>query len=414
MAGDASRRLAVFAIVTCVFAIGGRTPGAQQTSDPIVGVLDGYAEGRYDDALARLRTLGSARVIRDRLRDQGQRWIASADPARRERRLEIAAIVALEAAHIGFAAAGQPGVPYGTKNLQQLFDTRQLLEVGCAWVRQGTASEFERVWLLASVALQQSVQNHYRVYTEIRFSDNRTVNPEVPFRDVMPQYSLWMQNADLQEWDLAHWGHATSRFPDEPRFALAKILARPEVRRLPNRPGTAAMFMTQGFGSSEFDRLPELEKLAASVVRQTFVDLGRFLDRPGVSAEANLRRGILQFHQARLVDSLDSLRAATKEADRDIAYLAHLYAGLALDGLNRRSEAVDAFEAALRVVPDARSAVVALAADLFQLDRRAEASARLAAAFARPAPDDPWRRFSLGDYRFWPDYLNRLREAARS
>jgi tetratricopeptide (TPR) repeat protein len=172
--------------------------------------------------------------------------------------------------------------------------------------------------------------------------------------------------------------------------------------------------MTQGFGPSEFDRLPDLEKLAASVVRETFVDLGRFLDQPGVSAEANLRRGILQFHQARLAESLDSLRVASKGSDPDIAYLAHLFGGLALDGLNRRNEAVDAFEAALRIVPDARSALLALAADLFQLDRRAEASARLAASFARPAPDDPWRRFSLGDYRFWPVYLNRLREASRS
>jgi tetratricopeptide (TPR) repeat protein len=172
--------------------------------------------------------------------------------------------------------------------------------------------------------------------------------------------------------------------------------------------------MTQGIVPFEFDRVPEIEKLATSVVRQTFADLGRFLDRPSVSAEAHLRRGIIQFQQARLDESLDSLRVASKGAEPDITYLAHLYVGLALDGLNRRNEAVEAFEAALRVVPDARSAIVALTADLFLLDRRTEASKRLETAFGRPAPDDPFRRFSLGDYRFWPAYLNRLREASRS
>jgi tetratricopeptide (TPR) repeat protein len=182
---------------------------------------------------------------------------------------------------------------------------------------------------------------------------------------------------------------------------------------MPNRPGVSAFFMTEGYGADadQSHRIGDRWYDSIKLVQQTFLDLGALVEDPQVGAEARLRRGILEFHRANPAESLDELRHATKTSDPDLAYVAHVYTGLALDGLNRRTDAIDAFEAALRVVPHAPSAVMALAADLFLADRRAEASARLEEAFARPAPLDPWRRFSLGDYRFWPAYLIQLREA---
>jgi hypothetical protein len=420
------------AAIACVLSSHHPVAGAPQAFDAIVRVLNAYHERQYDVALGQLRSVGNSRAIRSRLNDHAQNWVEAGPSQSRDRRWRIAAMVALESAHVGFQAAGQPSVPYSRRNDQQLFETRELMELGCRWLRQSPPTEFERLWLLASVALVQSVQNHYQAYTALRFFRNIIIDPDVPIRPILRALENelaavsnpprgrgafltspdeWTMNANIQEWDLAHRAHATSRFPHEPRFGLARILARPEARRMPNRPATSAFFMAQGMGVAEFDGIAWGEAEAKRLVEKTFVDLEAFLKHPEVSAEAHLRRAILQFHRANLAESLEELRHATKTSDRDIAYVAHIYTGLALDGLNRRKEAIDAFEAALRLVPGAPSAVMALVADLFLADRRAEASARLEAAFAKPAPMDPWKRFSLGDYRFWPTYLQQLREA---
>jgi hypothetical protein len=330
----------------------------------------------------------------------------------RVRRLRVAAIVALEAAHISFAVAGSGRTE---RDLTQLLEAREVIEVGCRLLRQNGPTEFERLWLLASVAVVQSTQNNWFTYTSshVRASDvgdGRQVNS--PWEGTIQ----WIaQNASLQEWDTDHWRHATSRFPSEFRFELAKILVRPETRRMPNRPGTSATFMTQGLGANiDFDPPWKLEPEAVKFVQRASIDLSALADAPGVGAEVRLRRGILQFHRANLAESLRDLSASSDAPDPFVAYLANLYTGLAFDGLDRRSEAVDAYRAALQTIPNARSGVLALAADLFLLERRTEASALLETAFAAPAPIDPWRQFSLGDYRFWPAYLARLREALRS
>jgi predicted Zn-dependent protease len=84
-----------------------------------------------------------------------------------------------------------------------------------------------------------------------------------------------------------------------------------------------------------------------------------------------------------------------------------------LENLDRRAEAIEAYRSALRLVPHARSAALALAALLFMSDRRDEAATLLQTTFAAGETSDPWQEFSTCDYRFWTVYLERLREAVR-
>jgi hypothetical protein len=154
--------------------------------------------------------------------------------------------------------------------------------------------------LLASAALVQSVQNNWGTYTSSRLVHQGSFHSAAALQGQVQQD--WVrQNAALEKWDANHWSHAKSRFPTEARFALAIVLTRPESRRLPNRPGTSATFMTQGLGANlEFDKPWVLEPETIGMVQQTLLELSALVDVPEVGAEARLRRAVLQFHRRNL------------------------------------------------------------------------------------------------------------------
>lgn len=362
---------------------------AQRPPDPIVQALDAYAAGRYDEALAQIRAVRNGEDVLNRLKDDIPKWVEAASPEMRERRRRVAATVALEAAHVDVARA----VIIGGSGGRALVRGSEILEVGCKLLRQDPPSQFERLWMLASVALQS-----YPHGPEWLEGDN------VP----RPADGLlnWPERRHLEE--------AVLRFPEEPRFALAAVMAHPAPRARPNRPGISAIFMIDrsGYEDAAFVRKHEAE--AASYVQTAIDGLSKLVGVPGVGAEAQVRRGIIWYHRANLAESLRDAQAGAASADDpEVAYMGHLYAGMTLDNLNRRAEAVDAYGAALRRVPNAHSGVMSLAADLLLLDQRSEAASLVERAFAAPGPADPWRTFSLGDYRLWPGYLARLREAVR-
>lgn len=271
---------------------------------------------------------------------------------------------------------------------------RELIEAGCQWLRADAQSDFEHVWMLASIALIQSDQNRV----------GHTAKELLWLPSGPPRYAERMRDMDTQ-----HRRHVLLRFPDETRVALAEVLARPEARAMPNRPSTPAFFMSTAIGDDDH----HYEGMAADRVRETITRLSALVDLPAIGAEARLRRAIVRFHRAKgtdLTDSvLDAQRAAAQATDSHVEYLSHLYAGFVLDALNRRLDAIKEFRAATAVIPGAHSAALALATQLFLVGQRDEAAAVVERVFEEPEREDPWRTFSLGDWRFWPGYLGTLR-----
>ena len=309
-------------------------------------------------------------------------------------RRRAAAVASLEIADA--LLAGQYSRSAGPGALASFVrDALDVLEIGCRAVRSEPSSEFERIWMLASIAVSQSVQNIGVTARRPSVTDAARGSPldsiESAYQD--------------------HWQHAAARFPQEPRIALAALVARPEARRMPNRPGTNATFMAQGLGSFDREFVDRNEARARGYIAGTIRDLGTLVDVPGVGAEARLRRGILHFHRAELELSLKDVQQAAVSAGDDpfVGYLGELYTGLVFEALARPADAIDAYRRALEHVPGAKSAVVALSSSLFLAGRRNEAAALMERALAAGMRGDPWIEFSFGDYRFWPRYRAQLR-----
>lgn len=401
------RALVVGFFLACSVAGSARQTPSRQVPIPLPGiaqVFETYESGRYAEAIEMLRPLGRARVLDKRLREEGPAWIAVSGPADRQHRAQVAAAVALEATRLVFADLGV-SIPFRGSPSEGAFLGRTILEVGCEWLRQGPPTDFEHLWILASIAAVHSMQNFP---TE---SPSASTMPDIDSdTHQRPEWYVVMRRIDNQ-----HREHMTARYPNEPRVRLAAVLAEPEARRLSNRPGTTPFFVSTGFAADPGKGHPkEREDEAAKRIRQVIDRLTALVETPGIGAEARVRRGILFFHRADLAGALRDLRQAAADAnDPVVAYMAHFYAGLTLDNLDQRSAAIDEFRAAVRTIPNARSGALALAADLFLVDQRDEAASLVEATLGAPAPNDPWRTFSLGDYRFWSGYVTRLRDAVR-
>lgn len=344
---------------------------SQQPGELVIRLLDAYAQGRPEQAVAALRDVGDFQELSRGMVEHAPVWIAAAAAQpERDRRRRVAALVALEAGRVALDSA------------DTWAQVRELVEWGCVQVRSGPPTEFERVWLLASISLIHGAGDIY-------FLTARAVGGQmtVPFAPI------------------AHRDHARQRFPDQPRFHLAPIVLRREVVLLTNRPGVLV-----GYFAGARATAPEVE----GQVRETIDDLRALTALPAVEAEARLRMGILWFQLGDLQRSIDELGlAASLPGDPFVSYLAHLFSGLAHDHGRQPAAAIQHYEAALRVRPHARSGVTALAASLFLTPRRGEASALIDASFAVPSVVDPWRTHAFGDLRFWPEYLAQLRNGVR-
>ena len=301
------------------------------------------------------------------LRRRGGGWIDAEGPAARDRRRRVAVLAALEIAAQTWkhAAAWEAG--------------RKLVEWGCAEVRRGPRDEFQRVWLLASVALIHGAGDEL-------FLSGR---PASFVTD--PLYPS------------EHAAHVRQQFPGEARFALASLLVDLEARTLANRPGLPPLVANA--------RNPPRD----ARVRKLVTAFRDHADDASVGGEAALRAAILLFRLKDLEASLTFAKRAAQRAGADpmVIYLAHLFTGLALESLDRSDEARQEYEAALRVVPRAKSGVMLLAQRLFRSDQRDEASRLLDEALAGSPAADPWSAYAFGDFRFWPVYREVLRREVR-
>jgi VWFA-related protein len=328
-------------------------------------LFDRYAQSGETGQL----TFRDARAFVSLLGSVGRNWISAGPPAERERRRDLVALLALETARSAPRYLGY-------------FDGLVMIEWACDLLREDAQTEFERQWMLASSSL---LLRSYYEYHYVYGPEGYRGGPSA----------------------IRHLDHALSRFPREPRLRLTKILLRPEAYALSSRPGA---------DPDDLVTVPQTKRLAGQPglkrIGQTIEALGELVDEDNVGAEARTHVGWLQFHVGDVPASREAFtRAARTATDPFVRNLAWLGVGLSLDAEDRRTEATDAYRAAVEAMPRARASAVQLAAHLFLAGKRSEASQLVGSAYGPDALDlEPWRHVIAFD-RLVPDDLRRLRGA---
>lgn len=356
------------------------SPRAQSLS--VSEQLERYLRGDYQSVVADLAARESLDDVLEGLKRDAPAWIDAGGPGERSRRVLTAATVALEAGRAGAfmewkwvqryvaTAPDAAGTPYAQVDTTNVYwkSPPLLLEWGCALLRaQPTPHPDERNWQLAAVAAAQLAgDSEFLVGSPYQVRHN-------------------------PEDEIDHLKHVIARFPKENRFALAQAIAV-EWTTYPNprRSSNTRPRVTNAVNA--FDGMTRDE---------------------GIGPEATARLGVLRLREGNANAALDLFKKV-QNVTRDpyLIYLATFHSGQAHQSLNHPVEAERAYRIALKVVPNAQSAAIALAALLFRTDRPAEAARITEASLsAQPQPLDPWREYGAADNRFWPELIGRLRSA---
>lgn len=199
---------------------------------------------------------------------------------------------------------------------------------------------------------------------------------------------------------------ALARFPDEPRFLLARAIVSDQRTAVAGVP-TPAM------------RLQHLATRPAAPPIDTDEIIGLYEQAAAhvlTRAEALTRLGWLLHRIQRDEEALARLKAAgsAETTDAHVRYLRDLLTGQVLLSLNRAGESVDFFRRANAAVPGAQSARVALMSALTLTgDRAGSESLAESIQLATSAALDPWWIYWQGLYREHPEMVRRLRSLAR-
>jgi tetratricopeptide (TPR) repeat protein len=337
----------------------------------LLDLLADYGSGRYDDAVKAAAAIEDLGPMRVRFVQDVPAWIA-ADVSQMSQRRAVAAAFLLELAHARLET-----------DWARLSD---LIEFFCQQLRAGDAREFEMAWQRASVALASRARE--RIWL---LGDYPLLPGQRPPERVQP-----VENPSPQ-----HLIHALERFPDDPQLRLARIVAwtwgrdGEPVRNV----GTGAPSVSARRRASVAEAIDALEAL---------------VEDKDVGAEARLRIGQLQFALTDYDDALRAFQAAQSAASPDIRYLAHFLAARTLEAMMRTDAAQREYEEALRILPGAESAALALGSLQFVNDDRAAAVALFQRSFEQPRrEDDPGRLAGYGSFMHWPRLRDDLRAKLR-
>lgn len=385
----------------CVAGLGSLAVAVSLPQSRVADVLDRYDRGEYDAGIASLNldtlTVGA-------LRTESERWIAAADTAGRARRRLTAAAFAVDALRIATTNADNAPSVEGDWHLGlRPWDALSVRSVGArlpvvAWAcglvsGLDTTDPAERWWWLASVGILEDA----RAWDALVGGSKLVSNP--PLDPAMSRI--------LQE---GHLAHARRRFPDEPRWDLAEIVARSRRAVGPsNRP-----LDLMGLRRADVLRDERHERSEAIAgVRREFERLAR--EHPPLAGEAELHAGYLELVARRWRDALTHLERARPLVDEPFL-LATLdyFRGWAHERLDEAAEAVASYERAHALAPNVRNLSILLAAQLYLANDRTRAFEVLDSALtASSAPDDLRAMFERGDARLVPDYVARMREGLR-
>ena len=345
-------------VTTAAFA----APDRVARGGSVVEWLEAYSRGDHDRVVTALTPGVDFEEILVQMRRDAPGWIAAGGNAHTAHRRLVAATVALEAARAGAREdwkriQKQPDLPL---NVLYWKAPPLLIEWGCALFRQeGAPTDAERWWQLAALAVANySEDQHFLV-------GDPAIGRGGGMGEIM----------NLQD-EIKHLDHITTRFPNEPRFALGQGIAR--------------------------DRQWPDDAVQAYRALERNADVG---------GEAMMRLGAMQMRLRRAADALKQFdRALELTRDPYVVYLAHFFSGQIYERQPNLKLAEDSYRRAVAAIPRAQSATLALATLLARDGRRAEAQQLVTAMTSAVATSpDPWRTFVRADDRFWPLLIARLR-----
>ncbi len=214
-----------------------------------------------------------------------------------------------------------------------------------------------------------------------------------------------------------HVLHALARFPDEPRFRLARAVAigsrlavigemdTPRAGERTSPLPQRAIAIVGGPGTLIEDR----RRVQIAYAREQFAAL---LDDATVGAEARMRLGYLDVRAADYEQAIAREREAMAAAtDPDLRYVAAYIAAQAAQALGDLTSAEALYASALQARPHSQSATTGLAALKFLRGDAEPAYALVEQSLReRPNDDDPWRMFLYGDFVRLPVLLRELRQ----
>lgn len=401
-----------------------------KTGLDVVALLELYDAGRFDEAIAAVKSAGdaAARSLREQLRTEGSEWIDAARP-NHGRRLLVAAAFALETETLRVErgdwgssespsltgarySAGGPGRPSRLMFVLPLScQTICMLDWSQVLLRErGLSDPAARAWFHVAIGLAEGQRDWKYVYT--------LLGPE----------------ATAPGSGLAH--EATTAFPDDTWFQFDRALAmaaRHNVTRDGIAPGSAVIIPAPpmpsrtvtfqspnrtvsrtrlgGGGGPERGtvNLPSVQPVSA------LDELTRLSADRVVGIDAQIRLGYLQWTTGDSDAAQATLKVAAAAAqDNDRRYLAHFLAGWTALRDGHDDVARESLTAALESRPNSQSATLALASLELRRGDADAAHARAEAALAeRARDDDPWRLFLYGRYPTMTKLIDDLRAAVR-
>jgi tetratricopeptide (TPR) repeat protein len=346
---------------------------AQPSGVDLVGMLNTYEQGRYDEAVAKAAALPDLGSFRLRLVQDSPLWV-NADPARIGRRSAVAAAFLLE------VTAARLESDWGRFS--------DLIEWTCVQLRAtAEPTEFERAWHAASHALAGRARARQWLLG---------TSPRLPHQKPAPERKLQPNERP----PATHLMHALERFPDDSQFQLSRVVAWSWGRD--NEP---TRNVERDGGDAEPRRTRALQ-LEAVVTLEPLTSIA------SVAPEAWVRIGLVHFSIGDDAAALRAFESAQPIANEtSMKYLAYFNAGRALEGLHRIDEAMRAYQRALEIIPEAESATVALTSLQFMRDDRDAAVSAIDRVFNRkPGAADPGRLMGYGSYLRW----DALRTAMRA
>jgi hypothetical protein len=352
-------------------------------------LLNTYALGRHDDALAAVRrvTPDSIRDLRQQIVLTGSQWVDEVEADRRRRALAAAAFV-LETERIRAERGEWAALD------EQDCAGRCMIEWACTLLGTGgVADEGERLWMLASVALAGGVRDWSFLHSPLAPPSARTR-------------------------ERGHAHHAQDRLPDEPRFRLARAVAIASRTTVTDemdtpRAGTRTGPLSRGIVSIivDLESISPAAQRRAALLEYAKEQFAGLVSDPAVGDEARIRLGYLQWASGDVEQALATQRAAADAAeDPDLRYVANFLAAQAEQTLGDLSSAETHYAAALTARPGSQSATLGLAALLYlRGEARRAYEVVEASRSGRPRDDDPWRTFLYGDFAKLPALVGELR-----
>jgi tetratricopeptide (TPR) repeat protein len=194
---------------------------------------------------------------------------------------------------------------------------------------------------------------------------------------------------------------ALARFPNEPRFLLARAIVADQRWR--------------GFGTMSFTERAtptEMPIKQGTALLEAYEAVAAA--SPQLATEARIRQGWFLYRVGRPDEALKVLDAAPPlPDDRPMEYLRHLFKSHIYTSQDKLDDAANEARQAHVILPEAQSARVAL---MNALSLKGDASGALTVAEnieTAPQTDDPWWTYWLGDFRWYGAAREILRGMAR-